>query len=675
MIEQIEPRILYSADLNPAIASVPAAMPQAELRVVDASGEFTNFSDTSVEVSRQEVVFVDTATPDYQQLVDGIGNNDDSDTSFDVVLLDGDADGITQISDYLAGRQDVSAIHIVSHGSDAAFQLGQNVLDSESVKQNADQISLWGNALTSDADLMIYGCDVAQSDAGRSLIDSLARLTGADVAASTDLTGSALLGGDWDLEYLSGDVETAIAFGTDVQQDWIGVLPNADPVFGQLDATPTFTVGGAPVVLDADVVVADSELDALNGGAGNYDGASVTLMRSGGINSDDMFGFNAGNGITQSGSSLSNGSGVIATFDNSTPGQLIITFSDSAAIPTSADVDKVLQQITYANSSPTPPVSAQIDWTFADGAGGSDNGATVVSFLSPVAHWKFNEGSGQVATDSQGNNDGRLGNTAAAEGTDPVWTNDAQRGSVLTFDGSNDYVGDIGLGPAGSFSVAGWVKADSSGQTGDQAIYATANGTQIRLGVDGGDFGSRIYLHAGGTNDYVQTGAGTWTEDSWHHLAGTWDGGTARIYLNGVELATTTVGTPSDPTAETARIGKLPSGDFWQFPGAIDDLRVYDDAISAADVAVLATPDSTAPTLLARQTADLNGDGFIDAIHLIFSEAISDATVNAADWDVAGVTGEAFVWNTNGDTADDADREPWPIRREICWHPIARTPG
>ena len=62
-----------------------------------------------------------------------------------------------------------------------------------------------------------------------------------------------------------------------------------------------------------------------------------------------------------------------------------------------------------------------------------------------------------------------------------------------------------------------------------------------------------------------------------------------------------------------------------------------------------------APVVLTRETADLDGDGFIDAIHVTFNEAISDATVTADDWDVAGVTGEAFSSTTNGDTADDAD--------------------
>ena len=64
------------------------------------------------------------------------------------------------------------------------------------------------------------------------------------------------------------------------------------------------------------------------------------------------------------------------------------------------------------------------------------------------------------------------------------------------------------------------------------------------------------------------------------------------------------------------------------------------------------------PTISTMETADLDNDGFIDAIHITFSEAIKDSpasTVVADDWDVAGVTGEAFSSTTNGDTADDAD--------------------
>jgi len=175
-----------------------------------------------------------------------------------------------------------------------------------------------------------------------------------------------------------------------------------------LDGAPTFTQGGAAVVLDADVNIRDAELDALNGGAGNYNGASVTLLRNGGVDSDDVFSFVDGNGISLNLGNLSNGSGVIASFDTSTPGQLVITFSDAdpATTPTSADVDTILQQIAYANSSGTPPASAQIDWTFSDGDK-QTTGATVVTIP------------GDATPPTQTNN---AGSTVVEGGTDTLIT-------------------------------------------------------------------------------------------------------------------------------------------------------------------------------------------------------------------------------------------------------------
>ncbi|MCA9091647.1 MAG: DNRLRE domain-containing protein, partial [Planctomycetaceae bacterium] len=59
---------------------------------------------------------------------------------------------------------------------------------------------------------------------GQSLVDSLGFLTGADIAASTDETGAAILGGDWDMEYHVGQIETTVAFSSSLQQNWIAVL-------------------------------------------------------------------------------------------------------------------------------------------------------------------------------------------------------------------------------------------------------------------------------------------------------------------------------------------------------------------------------------------------------------------------------------------------------------------
>ena len=152
-----------------------------------------------------------------------------------------------------------------------------------------------------------------------------------------------------------------------------GTLDTSFGIATTLDGMPTFTEDGPAVVLDADVDVSDAELDALNGGAGNYAGAILTLVNNNGANADDLLSFNDGNGITLVGNNLIKNSQIIATFDTTTtPGQLIVTFTDAnVEIPTSADVDNILRQITYANNSDAPPASVQMDWTFNDGNTGA----------------------------------------------------------------------------------------------------------------------------------------------------------------------------------------------------------------------------------------------------------------------------------------------------------------
>src|SRR5689334_13107112 len=102
-IEEIEPRILYSADVSPLPVAAPVP---SEVRTVDATGEFVAQANTAqsnaVEQSHHEIVFVDTNTPDYQKLVADIQSQSSAQRQVDVVLLDGAGDGIKQISDVLA---------------------------------------------------------------------------------------------------------------------------------------------------------------------------------------------------------------------------------------------------------------------------------------------------------------------------------------------------------------------------------------------------------------------------------------------------------------------------------------------------------------------------------------------------------------------------------------------
>jgi hypothetical protein len=79
------------------------------------------------------------------------------------------------------------------------------VLDGAS----AGEASFWAQSLAKGADLLLYGCNIADGEVGVSFVQKLAGSSGADVAASTDATGAASLGGDWTLEYTTGTLETS----------------------------------------------------------------------------------------------------------------------------------------------------------------------------------------------------------------------------------------------------------------------------------------------------------------------------------------------------------------------------------------------------------------------------------------------------------------------------------
>ena len=155
------------------------------------SGEFRTVS---------EVVFVDPSVRDAEIIVFRLPRG------AEVVRLLPGMDGVRQISAHLAGKRDLSAIRVISHGSAGYFVLNGNIIDSEYLAENSKQISSWGNSLSEDADIMLYGCNVAATAEGRALVRMISGLTGADVAASTDMTGGT---GNWDLEYQDGRIEAA----------------------------------------------------------------------------------------------------------------------------------------------------------------------------------------------------------------------------------------------------------------------------------------------------------------------------------------------------------------------------------------------------------------------------------------------------------------------------------
>ncbi|MEG4252145.1 DUF4347 domain-containing protein, partial [Microcoleus sp. Pol10D4] len=187
------------------------------------------------------IAFIDTAVPDWKTLVDGVT------PGTEVILLDSNHNGVEQIAQKLRGGN-FCAVHIVSHGAVGSLQLGNTMLTLDTLSdraltptsiineenrgvvsspQNCDfvlWVKEWAKGLVSDAEILLYGCNVAKGDLGAAFAERLSQLTGAKVAASTSLTGSAEKGGDWELGYTTGAIEASLAFGPQVQEAYQGIL-------------------------------------------------------------------------------------------------------------------------------------------------------------------------------------------------------------------------------------------------------------------------------------------------------------------------------------------------------------------------------------------------------------------------------------------------------------------
>lgn len=174
-------------------------------------------NNTTEEASLNSLVFIDPTIADYQSLISKVKTSN-------VILLDSSRDGIEQITEALANKRNVTDIHLISHGQAGSVQLGSTNLNTNTLSSYTNELQNWSNSLTPDGDILFYGCNVASSEEGTNLLQRIAQLTDADLAASNDLTGSAALGGDWELEVTTGQIEASIPFESEVINSYNSVF-------------------------------------------------------------------------------------------------------------------------------------------------------------------------------------------------------------------------------------------------------------------------------------------------------------------------------------------------------------------------------------------------------------------------------------------------------------------
>ena len=328
VFEELEPRLLFSADMGEAFIAdaviedyaeepvvmadldadveinsgavdqpgeedTTASQPQVEqadseqLNTVTASSlpanqEEDTVVDTAENSPSKELVFVNDNVSDYQQLVDDL-QQEGFNRDVEVVILDNEKDGLNQVTETLQAFEDLDAIHFLTHGSDARINLGNDWLDSDSLQENRDLLATWEDSLSDTGDILFYGCGIASDGFGQALLDDIAELTSGDVAASNDLTGDSAQGGDWDLEYQIGEIETGALFSDAAQNSWDHLLNVvADNTSTGTSITDSLTISHTTSGTDRLMLVGVS----LNKGTGtavtsiSYNGDALELVGS-----------------------------------------------------------------------------------------------------------------------------------------------------------------------------------------------------------------------------------------------------------------------------------------------------------------------------------------------------------------------------------------------------------
>ena len=215
IISSLEARILFDG------AALTTAVDVLDNNSFDNEVNYTPPANEQTSKDRNEVVFIDSGIKDYQNIVS------DLDTQFDIYTINQDSDGLEQIASILQTKNNLDAIHIISHGDIGKISLGNTQLNSQNLDLASEYLDTIGESISDAGDILLYGCSVSENGNGKSFVDAIAQATGADVASSDDITGSSDLQGDWDLEYASGIVET-LSLHSDSFAQILAVVPSVD---------------------------------------------------------------------------------------------------------------------------------------------------------------------------------------------------------------------------------------------------------------------------------------------------------------------------------------------------------------------------------------------------------------------------------------------------------------
>ncbi len=208
-------------------------------------------------------------------------------------------------------------------------------------------------------------------------------------------------------------------------------------------------------------------------------------------------------------------------------------------------------------------------------------------WLQPISHWKFDEGSGTTAYDSIGNNHGTIYGA--------TWTT-GQFNSALGFDGVDDYVDmadTVKNYLETSYTVSAWIKTNTASSNKVISAYRhNIDANPVLFQLDHFNEDIRLTVRDNSHNTAQAVYANVLTTSTWYHIAGVREENVLNVYVNGVSgiQGSETLGAINPDNLKIGALqfaGNPPSN---YFDGTIDDVIIFDRALSAEEIREISQP-------------------------------------------------------------------------------------
>lgn len=269
-------RTYLSAAVDASASALPVTAAALPRDLVDLKGDQLDIQTAS---PIRELVVVDAAVGDKNLLRSSLK------PGVEMVEINSTSAGLPQLVAALKNYKNLAAVHIVSHAEAGAILLGNSRITPENIQSEVQAFAALHGAVREGGDLLFYGCDLAGNKAGEELLDIVSQKTGLDVAASSNLTGNAALGGDWNLEITRGNIETQVAFSEKAQRDFSSVLTASS---GTRAFDSAFSASGGNLVHN-DFVLSAKDGNSSTLVVGRYAPTSIAYIPSGGTTTNNYF--------------------------------------------------------------------------------------------------------------------------------------------------------------------------------------------------------------------------------------------------------------------------------------------------------------------------------------------------------------------------------------------------